>query len=315
MEEGRREGTLPEEREMVNNQLLIYDAKVEKGRVLEEAIRTALNELGLPFMDYTNIYNGIEAFDEGSKRAPDFQVGNSIIEAKNWSCHRYIIDLNKALEEIESRAYHFKDHRRILIISEPRWTKSALKVIRLRWRIVTLGFTVTWGNIDKAIKRIKQALKGLLLPRHRGNRVCYSMLYYMIVKLFSYRLSHYGKLFTGLFKRDGALGDPPPKHSTNMNKRETTDEARNNLQGDPLPGTRTNQSIKTLNYKETSYRKPLNFLISKKLHYTLVARFSWLTSPFSGATILTRLQGSFFVNSPVWRNYDIRKPIRTNVKF
>ena len=260
---------------MVNNQLLIYDAKVEKGRVLEEAIRTALNELGLPFMDYTNIYNGIEGFDEGSKRAPDFQVGNSIIEAKNWSCHRYIIDLNKALEEIESRAYHFRDHRRILIISEPRWTKSALKVIRLRWRIVTLGFTVTWSNIDKAIKRIKQTLKGLLLPRHR---VCFSMLHYVIVKLFSYRLSHYGKLFTRLFKIDGALGDPPPKqankHPTSMNKRETTDEARNNLQGDPLPGTRTNQSTKkhkTLNYKETSYRKPLNFLISEKLHYTLIS--------------------------------------------
>jgi len=67
---------------------------ISKGRILEEATRTALSELEIEFKDVSRVYNGrLVGFvplgrELANGKIPDFLTKSAVIECKNWHLRR-----------------------------------------------------------------------------------------------------------------------------------------------------------------------------------------------------------------------------------
>ena len=128
---------------------------VLKGRVLEKATKQALDKIGA-YLDYSREYND-------NKDTPDFILDNSyVIECKNWNCEKYYINHVKAYNEIYLRRISYPDLKPLLIISNPKWIQKEKDwLLRLGWKIIELGYDVTYENMGRAISDIITAIRSL----------------------------------------------------------------------------------------------------------------------------------------------------------
>ena len=93
-----------------------------KGLWLEDPVGTILENTKVLFEDTSNVFNFKNKRGEG---VPDFIIKEHIIlELKNWDCLRYTVDFSKALHEILYRFLNYWKNRKILIISNPKWSKG-----------------------------------------------------------------------------------------------------------------------------------------------------------------------------------------------
>jgi hypothetical protein len=134
-------------------------------RPLEETLRRYCEynlEYGLTYRDLTHIRNFKR---HKGQRVPDFVIYElAVLEAKNWSCEKYMFAMKEANSQVLRRfKLYSRDLRRILIIGRPRWLKGVKEYLESKGvYIIVIGFVVTDENKDRAYNIIKDELDQLL---------------------------------------------------------------------------------------------------------------------------------------------------------
>lgn len=215
--------------------------KREKGKLLEDAFKTALEEIKFRFKDLTEAYNGVACFIPLGKEkpgyAPDFILPNhhAVIEVKNWNCEKYGIGLSKVKREILRRFQNFSGWKNILIITKPKWIGCAKDVLQENGVIIIeLPFCITKENFQHVFRivvgKIKYRLKRIFKIKtvkirkisrwainlcrqcHTRGRVCYAEYARDTPKVFV-RPKGFNKVNTAF--RNCGLG-PPKVSATNF---------------------------------------------------------------------------------------------------
>jgi len=149
-------------------------SNLDKEKPLLFAISIALLRLNVKFIPIHHKYN----FKNKEKHGvADFALRSALIEAKNWNCIKYWIQLFKAKFEILNR-YADTDLAKILIISNPVWkSESKEYLIRNGVIIIELGYMVTWANKDRAIRDLIKKLRPIILTLSKNDNIpLYSIL-------------------------------------------------------------------------------------------------------------------------------------------
>jgi len=137
---------------------------MEKEKPLIFAIAVALKVLGIKYDCLAHKHNFKSRL---GFHVPDFLLSNGKIEAKNWNCIKYWVNISKCFCQIVARfidinySEAFKSPK-ILVISKPIWREHSLEYLRAHGIIIIeLRYFVTWDNVDQAISDLEKSFSDI----------------------------------------------------------------------------------------------------------------------------------------------------------